>query len=484
VSIAAEGEAVPPIRWDEQYETFSIGAGIDVDLRIIGRNLNYSHTFALSAVPNTCTHTDLFSATDFRPSSDPSELGSVGMATVRIHVGGPYYLCLDGTSYGAHHLLLMSHSMEPKGPSGAEAIPLGVRVLMMLVLLCLAALFSGLNLGLMALDTTGLRIVMESGSAKDREYARSIYPLRKRGNYLLCTILLGNVLVNNSLTIILDTIIGGLGAVLGSTAAIVILGEIIPQAICSRHGLMIGAKTAWIMRMFMVMMFPVAFPVSFALDWWFGEEIGQVYNRKELMALLRETRGHHDMNATDLVMLEGALDFRQKTVEQIMTRLDHVVMVNANAALDLETMAAIVQAGHSRIPVFEGDRSNVVGLLMVRDLLFVDAAMRISLRTFMQTHYHPVHFVLSDVHLDRMLDEFKEGHTHLAMVRRIIHKDDGDPTYETVGIVTLEDLFEEIIQAEIYDEKDNVGTSVSVRLFICVCMCLCVYVSVSVCVCV
>ena len=81
----------------------------------------------------------------------------------------------------------------------------------------------------MSLDTNGLQIIMKSGSLVQRAYARTIYPLRKRGNYLLCTILLGNVLVNNTLTILLDSIISGLFAILGATAAIVVFGEIMPK---------------------------------------------------------------------------------------------------------------------------------------------------------------------------------------------------------------------------------------------------------------
>jgi metal transporter CNNM len=70
--------------------------------------------------------------------------------------------------------------------------PIYVVIIVYLVLLCFSALFSGLNLGLMTLDLTELKLLKKIGISKERFYAWKIYPLRKRGNFLLCTLLLGN----------------------------------------------------------------------------------------------------------------------------------------------------------------------------------------------------------------------------------------------------------------------------------------------------
>lgn len=74
-----------------------------------------------------------------------------------------------------------------------------------------------------------LQILLNTGSNKEREYAKKIQPVRDQGNYLLCSILLGNVLVNSTFTILLDGLTSGLIAVVCSTIAIVIFGEITPQ---------------------------------------------------------------------------------------------------------------------------------------------------------------------------------------------------------------------------------------------------------------
>jgi metal transporter CNNM len=108
-------------------------------------------------------------------------------------------------------------------------LPIWIMSIIIVVLLCLSGLFSGLNLGLMALDQTELKIVQNTGSEKEKMYANKIAPIRAHGNFLLCSLLLGNVLVNNTLTIMLDMLTSGLVAVIGATMGIVVFGEIIPQ---------------------------------------------------------------------------------------------------------------------------------------------------------------------------------------------------------------------------------------------------------------
>lgn len=81
----------------------------------------------------------------------------------------------------------------------------------------------------MALDRTELKLYETTGTEKEKRYASMIIPVRNHGNYLLCTLLLSNVLVNSTLTILLDDLTSGVIAIVGSTMGIVILGEIVPQ---------------------------------------------------------------------------------------------------------------------------------------------------------------------------------------------------------------------------------------------------------------
>ncbi|XP_067952113.1 metal transporter CNNM2-like isoform X1 [Watersipora subatra] len=336
----------------------------------------------------------------------------------------------------------------------SRLLPLWLQIVFIAVLLVLSGLFSGLNLGLMSLDPTELTIVQNSGSESERKLAKSIAPVRKRGNFLLCTLLLGNVLVNSTTTILLDDVGGGIVAVIASTVCIVIFGEIVPQAICSRHGLAVGAKTIWITKIFMIVTFPIAFPLSKLLDVILGDELGQVYNRKKLAELIKLGADKQDIKHEELNIIQGALQLTQKSAVDVMTAIDDVYMVEYSAILDFETMTDILHTGYTRVPVFEENRLNIVALLNVKDLAFVDPDDKTPLKTVCKFYNHQITFVFEDTRLDQLLDEFKKGRSHMAFVQRIVDDENADPYYDVLGIVTLEDIIEEIIQCEILDETD------------------------------
>ncbi|XP_054867330.1 metal transporter CNNM4 isoform X2 [Amphiprion ocellaris] len=334
-------------------------------------------------------------------------------------------------------------------------LPIWLQVILISFLLVLSGMFSGLNLGLMALDPMELRIVQSCGTEKEKKYARKIEPIRRKGNYLLCSLLLGNVLVNTTLTILLDDLIGsGLGAVVASTIGIVIFGEIVPQALCSRHGLAVGANTILVTKLFMLLTFPLSWPISKILDCVLGQEIGTVYNREKLVEMLKVTEPYNDLVKEELNMIQGALELRTKTVEDVMTPINNCFMIHSDAVLDFNTMSEIMESGYTRIPVYEGERSNIVDILFVKDLAFVDPDDCTTLKTITKFYNHPVHFVFHDTKLDSMLEEFKKGKSHLAIVQKVNNEGEGDPFYEVLGLVTLEDVIEEIIKSEILDESD------------------------------
>ncbi|XP_029105402.1 metal transporter CNNM4-like isoform X2 [Scleropages formosus] len=366
-----------------------------------------------------------------------------------------YSACVRQSAGGAWYALEGNDGRLRVVEEKKSLLPLWLQAALISCLLVLSGMFSGLNLGLMALDPMELRIVQSCGTDKEKKHARKIEPIRRKGNYLLCSLLLGNVLVNTTLTILLDDLIGsGLGAVVASTIGIVIFGEIVPQALCSRHGLAVGANTILVTKFFMLLTFPLSYPVSKLLDRVLGKEIGTVYNREKLVEMLKVTEPYHDLVKEELNMIQGALELRTKTVEDVMTPLSNCFMIHSDAVLDFNTMSEIMESGYTRIPVYEDERSNIVDILYVKDLAFVDPDDCTTLKTITKFYNHPVHFVFHDTKLDAMLEEFKKGKSHLAIVQKVNNEGEGDPFYEVLGLVTLEDVIEEIIKSEILDESD------------------------------
>ena len=113
-------------------------------------------------------------------------------------------------------------------------------------------------------------------------YARKLLPLRKRGNLLLCAILLGNVAVNSVLSILMAKIAGDGIAVVVSTALIVIFGEIVPQAVCSRYGVQAGAYLSWLLWLTVIITFVFSYPIAAVLDKVLGEEVGVVMTKSKM----------------------------------------------------------------------------------------------------------------------------------------------------------------------------------------------------------
>ncbi|XP_061766193.1 metal transporter CNNM1 isoform X2 [Nerophis ophidion] len=337
-------------------------------------------------------------------------------------------------------------------PAAADGwLQAGVSVL----LLGLSALCSGLNISMLALDPVELRVLQNSGTEKEQKYARKIESVRKHGNYILCTVVLGNVLTNTCFVVWMCQILGmTLLSTASCTLGIFFIGEILPHSVASRHSLAIASKTLCATRLLMLLFLPIAYPVSKILDFMLHQEISSFYTREKLVAMLRVTDPYHDLVKEELNIIQGALELRTKTVEDVLTPLPDCYMLGSDAVLDFGTMSDVMQSGFTRIPVYENERSNIVGILFVKDLAFVDPDDCTPLKTITEFYKHPMHCVFHDTKLDVMLEEFKRGKSHLAVVQRVNNEGEGDPFYEVMGIVTLEDVIEEIIKSEIVDETD------------------------------
>jgi len=337
-----------------------------------------------------------------------------------------------------------------------------------IVLIAFSGLFSGLNLGLMSLDPVGLEIIMASDNKNNIKSANKIKPLRDRGNWLLCTLLLGNVAVNAELSILLADKTTGMAGFLISTALIVVFGEIVPQALCSRYALAIGAKTVWIVWPLMALMAVIAWPISIVLDYLLGEELGTIYSNKELTKLVEITAKNRPGTMSNNMenMLKGALQLNDKYVSDVFTEMNLVFWLNEEETLTFDLLTKIFKLGHSRIPIFrEVNKVNYcIGLLYVKDLILVDPDDNVPITKVLQAfdHHHSPIDVWKYDDLQKTLQTFINKRQHLAFVKDkkghkpgdVMTKRDGVGAYYC-GIITLEDVIEEILKKELVDEYDN-----------------------------
>lgn len=324
-----------------------------------------------------------------------------------------------------------------------------VKLVIIVTLVLFGGLLAGLTLGLMSLSETNLQILITSGTELQREWALRILPIRKNGHLLLVTMMLANTLTNMALPILIDGIFGGgVTAVVISTVLILIFGEIIPQAVCARHGLRIGATFAWPVQILIWIMSPVAYPFAKILDNILGANHGMIYRRAELKELVAIHGDDHggSLSHDEVTIIRGALDLSEKIASQAMTHRRHVFMVEISSEMDWVTMRDIQRAGHSRIPVYQGDRNNVIGLILTKSLLLLNPDIPTPVS---KMKLYNIPRVSPDVTLVNLLNIFQEGASHMALVAQQF----GDYS-EVLGIVTLEDVIEELIQEEIIDETD------------------------------
>ncbi|OII70785.1 uncharacterized protein cubi_00930 [Cryptosporidium ubiquitum] len=232
-------------------------------------------------------------------------------------------------------------------------LPLPALIVITLLLSFGSALFSGLTLGMMTQDLLHLKISSSSKTDKNAAYyAKKLLPLRKNGNFLLVTLLFGNVTVNTGLSILISELTSGWLAFTVSTILIMIFGEIIPQAICSRYGLYIGGFFSPFIKLIQVILFPLLKPISVILDKAVGKSNEKVYTRDELYTLLEHHSNKGIISVYELELIKRIV-FSNSSVSDIMTQIDEFQIYYVDSQLEPNQIDEFIRNGISRLYIID-----------------------------------------------------------------------------------------------------------------------------------
>ncbi|GAA5907042.1 hypothetical protein JCM5296_006575 [Sporobolomyces johnsonii] len=334
------------------------------------------------------------------------------------------------------------------------------------VLVILSGVTAGLTLGYMSLDGTQLQVLAKTGTESQKKAARKVIPIRQNGHLLLITLLISNMIFNEALPVVSENVLGGgVQAVVISTILIVIFSEIIPQSVCSRFGLQIGAAMVWPVRVLIYGLFVIAWPVAKILELLLGAHSGIVYRRaelKELVAMHAQTSGHGDLQDDTVAIVGATLDLQTKVVRDAMTPLSSVFMLPITAKLDYQTLGEVLTAGHSRIPVYEdkvvetaeGNKTKrkIIGVLLTKQLILLDPEDAVPLRDIPM---NTLPLVSEDLPLLQILNTFQLGRSHMAIVcpRR------SRPALETIDSLGATTATEDELERGEAGKKDKDGSS-------------------------
>ena len=169
-------------------------------------------------------------------------------------------------------------------------------------------------------------------------------------------------------------------------------------------------------------------------------------SREELLETLSEAEDNQIIGAESRLMLEGVLRMSELTAGHVMVAAPRMDLINIEAPLE-DTFNQVIDTGHSRFPVFEGERDNLIGILHAKDLLKLQRSPTLNVRTLLRA---PV-FVPESKGLNDLLREFRNIRNHMALVV--------DEFGHIAGLITIEDVLEQIV-GEIedeFDDQDDVG---------------------------
>lgn len=332
--------------------------------------------------------------------------------------------------------------------------------LLLIVLVILSAFFSGIEIALFSVTEAKLRSVIQAGGSAAKQ-AQRVLVIKKNPEKLLFSMLIANNLVNigaaATATVMAIEFFGSVGVAVatgGVTLIVLIFGEVLPKAIAQKHAeLFSRAGSPLILGLLYVLT-----PVSYVLEQLAklvtrvtGGSVTYGVSEEEVKAMLHMGSESGNVEAAEREMIENIFTLNDVTAEDVMTQATDMVAINLSLS-PKETLHIMMETGFSRLPVYSGNIDNIEGILYAKDVMeelvhFTGPAEDLKLRPLVK----PAMFVPEQKALDDLLRAFQKEKKHIAIVV--------NEYGETRGLVTLEDILEEIV-GDISDEQDEESAAI------------------------
>ncbi len=326
-------------------------------------------------------------------------------------------------------------------------ITMGVVIL---ILVLLSAFFSATETAFSFVNKIRIQQSAEDGNKR----AKNALYVVERFDKALTAILICNNVVNlgcsSIATVLCLNIFGDVGSAIATgvtTLLVLTFGEVIPKCLAKEHCDNFSLSTAGFLKVLMIILTPLVFVFlklkSVALKIAGGKNDTPSVTENELKYIVESIEEEGVLEESESEMVRSALDFDETTAEEILTPRVDVVFLSIDDTPE-KIKEVIIENRYSRIPVYENTTDTVIGILHTRDYLESLADGKIpNLRDLIQ----PPYFVFKTQQLSKILSHFKRTKVHMAIVT--------DEYGGTLGIVTMEDLLEEIV-GEIWDEDEEI----------------------------
>lgn len=324
-------------------------------------------------------------------------------------------------------------------------------LVLLLILIVISGAFSGAEIALTSLSPAKTKMM----KADNRLGAKAVYKLKQKPERLLITILIGNNLVNILATVV-ATIWGirvfgshALGIVTGSlTLIVLIFGEITPKTYAQKH----AESFARTMANPLLWLTYILYPIIWLLEKFIhslmrlmkAESPIKSISEEEFLAMVDIGTKEGVIEEHEQEMIENVLEFTDTKVEEVMTAKADMEAIKIDTSIH-DARQFFTTHSHSRMPVYKGNLDNIVGILTVHDILKITHAEK-PIEKLSDFHFlHPI-VVPKTKAIAKLFREFQKRRQHIAIVV--------DERGHTVGLVTLEDILEEIV-GDIVDESDQ-----------------------------